>query len=95
MSENPAPDAQECVSYGMPAFKGGGKTVAAFASFKNCLSFLPQGGSVIAAIGADIPGYRSRVDQPESTGLVWAVLMLGSRSSFVVRRGRVSTRHER
>jgi hypothetical protein len=29
------PDAEECISYGMPAFKVQGKTVAGFAAFKN------------------------------------------------------------
>jgi uncharacterized protein YdhG (YjbR/CyaY superfamily) len=38
------PDAQECISYGMPAFKIQGKTVAGFAAFKNHLSYLPHSG---------------------------------------------------
>jgi uncharacterized protein YdhG (YjbR/CyaY superfamily) len=44
------PDAEECISYGMPAFKIRGKTVAGFAAFKNHLSYLPHGGSVIASL---------------------------------------------
>jgi uncharacterized protein YdhG (YjbR/CyaY superfamily) len=32
------PDAEQCISYGMPAFKVGGKTVAGFAAFKNHLN---------------------------------------------------------
>jgi hypothetical protein len=39
------PDAEQCISYGMPAFKLGGKTIAGFAAFKNHLSYLPHSGS--------------------------------------------------
>src|ERR1035437_6085225 len=40
------PDAEECISYGLPAFKVKGKTVAGFGAFKNHLSYLPHSGSV-------------------------------------------------
>jgi uncharacterized protein YdhG (YjbR/CyaY superfamily) len=43
------PDADQGISYGMPAFKLRGKTVAGFAAFKNHLSYLPHSGSVIPA----------------------------------------------
>ena len=47
------PDVEECISYGMPAFKVDGKTVAGFAAFKNHLSYLPHSGSVLpACVGA-------------------------------------------
>jgi uncharacterized protein YdhG (YjbR/CyaY superfamily) len=65
------PDAQECISYGMPAFKLNGKTVAGFAAFKNHLSYLPHSGSVLSALAADVAGYDATkgslhfpVDQP-------------------------------
>jgi uncharacterized protein YdhG (YjbR/CyaY superfamily) len=32
------PDAEQCISYGMPAFKVQGKTIAGFAAFKNHLA---------------------------------------------------------
>jgi len=51
------PDADECISYGMPAYKLGGKTIAGFAAFKNHLSYLPHSGSVLAALEADLAGY--------------------------------------
>ena len=51
------PDAEQCISYGMPAFKVRGKTVAGFAAFKNHLSYLPHSGSVLAALEADLAGY--------------------------------------
>jgi uncharacterized protein YdhG (YjbR/CyaY superfamily) len=53
------PNAEECISYGMPAFKVGGKTVAGFAAFKNHLSYLPHSGSVLPALAADTAAYES------------------------------------
>lgn len=51
------PDAEQCISYGMPAFKVQGKTVAGFAAFKDHLSYLPHSGSVLAQLGDDLAGY--------------------------------------
>lgn len=53
------PDAEECISYGLPAFKVKGKTVAGFAAFKSHLSYLPHSGSVLSALGDDLAGYES------------------------------------
>jgi uncharacterized protein YdhG (YjbR/CyaY superfamily) len=53
------PDAEQCISYGMPAFRLGGKTVAGFAAFKNHLSYLPHSGSVIPQLGKELQGYTS------------------------------------
>lgn len=53
------PDAEECISYGMPAFRVHGTVVAGFAAFKHHLSYLPHSGSVIPAMGAELAGYRS------------------------------------
>lgn len=71
------PDAEQCISYGMPAFKVRGKTVAGFAAFKNHLSYLPHSGSVIEALGDAVAGYESTkgslhfpVDEPLPRGLV-------------------------
>ena len=36
------PEADQGISYGVPAFKVHGKTIAGFAAFKNHLSYLPQ-----------------------------------------------------
>ena len=52
------PDAGQCLSYGMPAFKVRGKTVAGFAAFKNHLSYLPHSGSVLAMLGDDVAAYE-------------------------------------
>jgi uncharacterized protein YdhG (YjbR/CyaY superfamily) len=43
------PDAEQGISYGVPAFKVRGKTIAGFAAFKNHLSYLPHSGSVSPA----------------------------------------------
>ena len=71
------PDAEECISYGLPAFKVRGKTVAGFGAFKNHLSYLPHSGSVLPALAADLAGFEGTkgslhfpADQPLSPVLV-------------------------
>jgi len=54
------PDAEQGISYGVPAFKVGGKTIAGFAAFKNHLSYLPHSGSVIPSWPRRPSGTRSR-----------------------------------
>jgi uncharacterized protein YdhG (YjbR/CyaY superfamily) len=53
------PGAEQCISYGMPAFKVQGKTVAGFAGFKNHLSYLPHSGSVLATLPDDVAPYET------------------------------------
>jgi uncharacterized protein YdhG (YjbR/CyaY superfamily) len=53
------PEAEECISYGMPAFRLEGKVIAGFAAFKNHLSYLPHSGSVLAELADDLAGYKS------------------------------------
>ncbi len=52
------PDAQQCISYGVPGFKVDGKTVAGFAAFKNHLSYLPHSGSVFRELTDELDGYE-------------------------------------
>jgi uncharacterized protein YdhG (YjbR/CyaY superfamily) len=52
------PNAEECISYGMPAFRVEGKVIAGFAAFKNHLSYLPHSGSVLPALAADTADYE-------------------------------------
>jgi uncharacterized protein YdhG (YjbR/CyaY superfamily) len=52
------PDAEQCISYGVPAFKIRGKTVAGFAAFKGHLSYLPHSGSVLPALGDDVTEFE-------------------------------------
>lgn len=51
------PDAEECLSYGMPAFRVDGRVVAGFAAFKNHLAYLPHSGEVLPALGERLAGY--------------------------------------
>ncbi len=51
------PDAEEGISYGMPAFRVNGKVVAGFAAFKNHLTYTPHSGSVLEQLGDDLAGY--------------------------------------
>ena len=51
------PEAEQCISYGTPAFKLRGKTIAGFAAFKNHLSYLPHSGSVLGALPDDVAKY--------------------------------------
>lgn len=51
------PDAEQCISYGMPGFRVGNTVVAGFAAFKNHLSYFPHSGSVLPALGDAVAGY--------------------------------------
>ena len=51
------PEADQGMSYGLPAFKVGGKTIAGFAAFKNHLSYLPHSGSVFPQLTDELKGY--------------------------------------
>ena len=44
------PEAEQCISYGMPAFRLNGKVLAGFAAFKNHLAYLPHSGSVLSEL---------------------------------------------
>ena len=71
------PGAEQCISYGHPAFKIQGKTVAGFAAFKHHLSYLPHSGSVLPALGDEVARYEQTkgslhfaIDKPLSKRLV-------------------------
>lgn len=51
------PDAQEVISYRVPAFRVRGKVVAGFAAFKDHLSYLPFSGSVLGQLEDELQGY--------------------------------------
>jgi uncharacterized protein YdhG (YjbR/CyaY superfamily) len=51
------PDAEQVISYRVPAFRVRGKTIAGFAAFKDHLSYLPFSGSVLDQLGDDLEGY--------------------------------------
>jgi uncharacterized protein YdhG (YjbR/CyaY superfamily) len=83
------PDAEQTISYGMPAFKLRGKTIAGFAAFKNHLSYLPHSGSVIPALPKQTEGYTSTpgslhfpIDKPLPKALVKELLSVRMAQAF-------------
>ncbi len=52
------PDATECLSYGMPAFRYKG-TLVGYAAFKNHCSFFPMSAALIDQFEGDLKGYRT------------------------------------
>lgn len=72
------PEAEQAISYGVPAFQvGGGKTFAGFAAFRSHLSYLPFSGSVLPSLAGELDGYtRTKsalhfpIDQPLPKALV-------------------------
>jgi len=71
------PDAEQCISYGMPGFRLDGKVIAGFAAFKNHLSYFPHSGSVLPELVDELVGYTTSkgtlqfaVDKPLSKALV-------------------------
>ena len=51
------PHADQVISYGVPAFRVDGKTVAGLAAFKGHLSYLPFSGSVLGELADELRGY--------------------------------------
>ena len=51
------PDAEQGISYRVPAFRVQGKVVAGFAAFKDHLSYLPFSGSVLGRMEDQLGGY--------------------------------------
>jgi len=86
---NVIPEAEECMSYGLPAFRIRGKVIAGFAAFKNHLSYLPHSGSVITEVGAQAAPYATTkgalhfpVDKPLSEALVRQLVTVRLRQAF-------------
>lgn len=87
------PDAEQCLSYGMPAFKLRCKTIAGFAAFKSHLSYLPHSGSVIRQLAKETEGYTKTkgslhfpVDEPLPKELVKTLLDTRMAEAFGPRR---------
>ena len=51
------PDAEQVISYKVPAFRVDGQIVAGFAAFKDHLSYLPFSGSVLPELARELEGY--------------------------------------
>jgi uncharacterized protein YdhG (YjbR/CyaY superfamily) len=52
-----APKAQECICYGLPAFRLDGKPLVAFGAAANHCAFYPMSGSTVEAHKADHKGW--------------------------------------
>jgi uncharacterized protein YdhG (YjbR/CyaY superfamily) len=83
------PEADQCISYGVPAFKLEGKAVAGFAAFKNHLSYLPHSGSVFPELGDEIAQYKTSsgalqfpVDRPLPKALVRKLIAVRKRQAL-------------
>ena len=83
------PEAEQCMSYGLPAFKLDGMTIAGFAAFKNHLSYLPHSGSVIPELADEVATYttskgvlRFPVDRPLPEDLVEKLIFARIRQAF-------------
>jgi 3-methyladenine DNA glycosylase AlkD/uncharacterized protein YdhG (YjbR/CyaY superfamily) len=71
-----APGAEECISYGLPAFRLDGPLVAFGATSKHC-AFYPMSGTIVGALAADLEEFdvskgtiRFQPDQPLPAALV-------------------------
>lgn len=53
------PDAEQGMSYGVPAFRSDGKAIAGFAAYKSHLSYLPHSGTVLEALTAEVSEYTT------------------------------------
>ena len=51
------PKAEECISYGLPAFRLDGKVVAGFAATRKGCSYYPFSGSTLASLKSELGGY--------------------------------------
>jgi uncharacterized protein YdhG (YjbR/CyaY superfamily) len=51
------PEAEQAISYGVPAFRVSGKAVAGFGAFRDHLSYLPFSGSVLPQLADELEGY--------------------------------------
>jgi uncharacterized protein YdhG (YjbR/CyaY superfamily) len=71
------PNAEQVISYGVPAFRVDGRTLAGLAAFKNHLSYLPFSGSVLGQLADELDDYTMTksalhfpVDRPLPKALV-------------------------
>jgi uncharacterized protein YdhG (YjbR/CyaY superfamily) len=83
------PEAEQGISYRLPAFRLQGKVVAGFAAFKNHLSYLPHSGSVFPQLQNDVAPYRTSsgalqfpVDKPLPKPLVEKLIRVRITQAF-------------
>jgi uncharacterized protein YdhG (YjbR/CyaY superfamily) len=83
------PEAGQGMSYGVPAFKVRGKTIAGFAAFKNHLSYLPHSGSVFPQLTQELTDYptspgalRFSIGRPLPRSLAEKLIAVRLRQAF-------------
>ena len=83
------PDAEEGISYQLPAFRIKGTVVAGFAAFKSHLSYLPHSGSVFQELKEEVAPYRTssgalrfQVDTPLPKSLVEKLVRIRIAQAF-------------
>jgi len=83
------PDAEQGISYGVPAFRVRGKTIAGFAAFRNHLSYLPHSGSVFPELEEELKGYsissgalRFSIGEPLPAPLIEKLIAVRLRQAF-------------
>jgi len=83
------PDAEQGISYGVPAFRVRGKTIAGFAAFRNHLSYLPHSGSVFPELEEELKGYsissgalRFSTGEPLPAPLIEKLIAVRLRQAF-------------
>jgi uncharacterized protein YdhG (YjbR/CyaY superfamily) len=76
------PQAVECISYGIPAFRLGRSVVAGFAARAKGCSYYPFSGSTLGTLAADLAKYERtksalhfRAEKPLPAGLVRKLIM--------------------
>ncbi|CAB4701969.1 MAG: DUF1801 domain-containing protein [Actinobacteria bacterium] len=75
------PDAEQVISYRIPAFRVNGKIVGGFAAFANHLSYFPFSGSVLRQLGDELEGFSMTksslhfpIDEPLPRSIVQKLL---------------------
>lgn len=83
------PEAEQGISYGVPAFKVGGKTIAGFAAFKNHLSYLPHSGSVFPELAEELSAHQTSsgalrfpIDEPLPRAIVEKLIAVRLRQAL-------------
>jgi uncharacterized protein YdhG (YjbR/CyaY superfamily) len=83
------PEAEEGISYQVPAFRLNGKVIAGFAAFKNHLSYLPHSGSVFPLLRDEVASYKTSkgalqfpIDSPLPKPLVERLLRVRIAQAF-------------
>lgn len=93
-----APGAEECISYGLAAFRLDGRPLVAFGAWTTHCAFYPMSRLTVAAFHDQLKGFetskgtiRFSPDQPLATGLVRNLVK--TRMAELAQRDRRQTRH--